>query len=153
MGAAPKLPDPIRRSVLVLRIVAGGLVGFTLISALITNATQDDYFGQSGEDFSFWYSLGQILQQMTYNIGIAGLVLAASVMVEVMGLRMAHERLAPSGGERSAPADPGGTLAVNIPPRPLMPSSSRSTPAAGAATADESIWMPPGASPEATRLL
>jgi hypothetical protein len=128
-----------RRAVKILRVVAMAAVAIALIAQFgLTYMVGDERYGFSADtpgDYKFY----NFLQGLSFPLVWAGMVFAASVVVDILATRFAVEHDG-TGGQAPRRVDAAGDLIVNAPARPLF---SRDSAAAASPLIDDAIWQPP----------
>jgi|JI10StandDraft_1071094.scaffolds.fasta_scaffold131920_2 hypothetical protein len=141
---AAQLARVARRSAKILKIVAAALAVGAVINAWISATTdQNEFYGGPPTEFPFKWKLQQFLAAALYNLGFAGLILAAAFAIEIIGLR-ATRLPEPAGAASytpvsSAPAAEPSNFAAR--PAPTPAAASPSAPPPMKITNDD-MWRP-----------
>ena len=141
---AAQLARVARRSAKILKIVAAALAVGAVINAWISATTdQNEFYGGPPTEFPFKWKLQQFLAAALYNLGFAGLMLAAAFAIEIVALRAG---LLPQQAEQpqsapvsSAPAVDATNFAARPAPSPTAAATSPSAPPP-MKIADDDMW-------------
>ena len=124
---AAQLARVARRSAKILKIVAAALAVGAVINAWISATTdQNEFYGGPPTEFPFKWKLQQFLAAALYNLGFAGLILAAAFAIEIIGLRATRlpdpaEAASYTPGASPPAAEPPN-FAAGLAPTPWPPS-------------------------------
>ena len=141
---AAQLARVARRSAKILKIVAAALAVGAVINAWISATTdQNEFYGGPPTEFPFKWKLQQFLAAALYNLGFAGLMLAAAFAIEIVALRAGllpqPPELPQSAPVPSAPAVDATNFAARPAPSPTTAATSPSAPPP-MKIADDDMW-------------
>jgi len=136
--AATQIARVARRSAKILKIAAGVIAVGAVVNGWISATTdQNKFYGGAATDFPFEWKLQQFLNSTLWNLGWAGLILAAAFALEIVGLRAARPPEALAGPLESTPVSAAPTIApTNFAARP----AAAPTPPPMKIANDEDLW-------------